>query len=338
MHVLVTGATGFLGQYVVEQLRARGDAVRALCRRDAPELAALGVEVVRGDVTDRGSVVAACRGVEAVVHTAAVAGIWGPWDLFYSTNVLGTRYVLEGCRTHGVGRLVYTSSPSVTFDGRPQRNVDESAPYPERWLAYYPQTKAMAEQEVLAAHTPGKLHTCALRPHLIWGPRDRHLVPRLLDRARRGKLKRVGDGTNRVDVIYVENAAEAHLLALDRLAEFGPVGGRTYFLSQGEPVVCWKWIDEILDLVGLPPVRRGVRYPIARFAGAVLEGVWKLAGRTDEPLMTRFLAAQLAHDHYFDLAAARRDLTYYPRISTSEGMARLADWLRRESKALSGNH
>jgi nucleoside-diphosphate-sugar epimerase len=327
MRVLVTGATGFLGRYIVEQLRARGDEVRGFCRRPDDELTKLGVEVSLGDISDRAAVVDACSGVDAVIHTAAVAGIWGPWDLYYSTNVLGTRYVLEGCREHGVRRLVYTSSPSVTFDGSPQRGVDERAPYPKRWLAYYPQTKAAAEQEVLAAHQPGLLHTCSLRPHLIWGPRDRQIIPRLLDRARRGKLKRIGDGTNRVDIIYVENAASAHLLALDRLADAAPAGGRAYFLSQGEPVACWPWIDEVLSLAGLPPVKKRVPLRAAWYVGILLEGVWKRLGRTDEPIMTRFLAAQMATDHYFDLAAARRDLGYEPAISTAEGMRRLAIWL-----------
>lgn len=332
MKVLVTGATGFLGQYVVEQLVARGDVVRGdvvrgLCRRTAPELERLGVEVVRGDLTDRAAVVAACHGVDAVVHTAAIAGIWGTWNSFYSTNVLGTRYVIDGCREHGVARLVYTSSPSVTFDGSPQRNVDESTPYPTKWLAYYPQTKAAAEQEVLAAHEPGRLHTCALRPHLIWGPRDRHLIPRLLDRARRGRLVRVGDGGNLVDMIYVENAAAAHLAALDKLVEPQPVGGQAYFLSQGEPVNCWNWINEILALGGLPPVKRSVSLRTAYLMGAVLEGAWRLTGRRSEPPMTRFLAVQLATDHYFDIGRARRDLGYAPLLSTINGMRRLGVWL-----------
>lgn len=327
MKVLVTGATGFLGQYVVEQFTARGDAVRGLCRRAAPELERLGVEIVRGDVTDREAVVAACRGVDAVVHTAAIASIWGSWDCFYSTNVLGTRHVLEGCRKHGVGRLVYTSSPSVTFAGAPQRNVDETAPYPTVWLAHYPHTKAQAEQEVLAAHEPGRLHTCSLRPHLIWGPRDRHLIPRLLDRARRGKLRRVGDGSNLVDMIYVENAATAHLSALDKLAAAEPVGGRAYFLSQGEPVNCWDWINEMLALAGLPPVGKAISFATARRVGVVCEFVWRVLRRRDEPPMTRFLAAQLATDHYFDVSAARRDLGYVPQVSTAEGMRRLARWL-----------
>jgi len=328
MRVLVTGATGFLGRYIIEQLRARGDEVRGFCRRPDDELARLGVEVALGDITDRAAVVEACRGVDAVIHTAAVAAIWGPWDLFYSTNVLGSRYVLDGCREHAVRRLVYTGSPSVTFDGSPQRDVDERAPYPKHWLAYYPQTKAVAEQEVLAAHRPGVLHTCSLLPHPIWGPRDRHLIPRLLYRARRRRLKRVGDGRNRVDITYVENGAAVHLLALDRLAQADPVGGRAYFISQGEPVACWPWIDEVLALVDLPPVKKRVPLRAAWFGGAMLETVWKGLGRRDEPIMTRFLAAQLATDHYFDLTAARRDLGYSPVISTAEGMRRLGTWLR----------
>jgi 2-alkyl-3-oxoalkanoate reductase len=328
MIVLVTGATGFLGRYIAEQLHARGDEVRVFCRRPDASLSQLGAEVLLGDVTDRESVIASCCGVDAVIHTAAVAGIWGPWDLYYSTNVLGTRYVLEACRKYSIRRLVYTGSPSVTFDGSPQRGIDESAPYPKRWLAYYPQTKATAEQEVLAANQPGLLHTCSLRPHLIWGPRDRQIIPRLLDRARRGKLKRIGDGANLVDITYVENAAAAHLLALDRLADPEPAGGRAYFLSQGEPVPCWPWIDEVMTLAGLPPVKKRVPLRAAWYVGALLESVWKLLGRRDEPIMTRFLAAQMATDHYFDLSAARRDLGYEPAISTAEGMRRMGAWLK----------
>ena len=332
MNVLVTGAAGFLGLYIVEQLAARGDRVRALCRTPSPPLQLPNVEVVTGDIRDRAAVVAACRGVDAVIHTAAVAGIWGPWELFYETNTLGTRYVVEGCRTHGVPRLVYTSSPSVTFDGSPQENVAESVGYPNQWLCFYPQTKAAAEQEVLAAHGANRLHTCSLRPHLIWGPRDRHLIPRLLERAKSGKLKRVGDGSNLIDITYVENAAEAHLQTLDALAAAGPVGGRAYFLSQGEPVNCWDWINAILELAGLPPVRRSVGYNAAYSVGAALEVVWRALRRRDEPPMTRFLAAQLAKHHYFDITRARTDLGYQPRVTTAQGMHRLKAWLAGASQ------
>jgi len=328
VNVLVTGAGGFLGLYIVEQLVARGDKVRAFCRGEYPELAALGVETVRGDIRDRQATVAACQGIDTVFHAAAVADIWGPWRHFYEINTLGTRHVVEGCRRHGVGRLIYTSSPSVTFDGSDQRAVDESAPYPVRWLCHYPHTKALAEREVLAANGQ-RLSTCSLRPHLIWGPRDRHLIPRLLDRARSGRLRRVGDGTNLVDMIYVENAASAHLAAADVLEPDSPVAGSAYFISQGEPVNCWQWIDEILDLAGLPPVAKSISLPAAWRVGATLELAYRLLRIQSEPPMTRFLAAQLATSHYFDITRARTDFGYQPTISTVEGMRRLAAELKQ---------
>src|SRR6266567_782886 len=193
MHVLVTGAGGFLGLYIVEQLVARGDRVRGFCRGEYPELRRLGIEVVRGDLRDREQVVSSCEGIDTVFHVGGLSGIWGPWKQYHGVNTIGTENVIEGCRQYGVPRLVYTSSPSVTFDGRDQCGVDESVSYARRWLCHYPHSKALAEQAVLAANGTGGMLTCTLRPHLIWGPRDRHLIPRLLDRARSGQLRRVGD-------------------------------------------------------------------------------------------------------------------------------------------------
>ncbi|NLS96058.1 MAG: NAD-dependent epimerase/dehydratase family protein [Planctomycetaceae bacterium] len=329
MKALVTGAGGFLGLYIVERLVARGNAVRAFCRGSYPELDRLGVETIRGDIRNRNETIAACQGVDTVFHVAALAGISMRWSDFYEINVLGTRHVVEGCRTHGVGRLVYTSSPSVTFDGSDQEGVDESAPYPERFLAHYPHTKAIAEREVLEANGSDGFLTCALRPHLIWGPRDRHLIPRLLARARSGRLRRVGDGKNLVDMIYVENAAEAHLQAADALTDGSPVGGRAYFLSQGEPVNCWDWINDILALAGIPPVNKSISASAAHRVGAVLEGIYRVLGLRGEPPMTRFLAAQLSTHHYFDVTRAREDFGYNPRVSTVEGMRRLGEELAR---------
>lgn len=328
MNALVTGAGGFLGLYIVEQLVARGDRVRAYCRGQYPELARLGVECFQGDVRDRDAVVAACQDIQVVYHSAGVAGIWGSWQHYYGINTQGTEHVLEGCRQQGVARLVYTSSPSVTFDGVDQNGVDESAPYPARWLCHYQHTKALAEQQVLAAHGLGDLATCALRPHLIWGPRDRHLIPRLLDRARSGKLRRVGDGTNLVDMIYVENAAAAHLQAADALAVESRVGGRAYFISQGEAVNCWQWIDELLKLAGLKPLSRSISAQSAWRVGAALEMAYRVLRLPGEPRMTRFLAAQLSRSHYFDISAARRDFGYAPQVSTAEGMRRLTETLK----------
>lgn len=324
MKYLVTGATGFLGWYLVEQLRARGDEVRALVRRPTPTLNALRVEVERGDIQDAAAVERACSGVDCVIHAAGVAGLSGPWSHYYGINTLGTLNVIDACRRQSVPRLVYTSSPSVTFAGVDQCNVDESAPYPQRWLGHYSHSKALAEQAVLGANDD-RLRTCALRPHLIWGPRDQHLVPRLLERARSGKLRRVGQGKNLIDTVYVANAAEAHLLAAERLVPGSPVCGKAYFITQGEPVNCWDWIDELLGLAGLPPVRKSISLPAAYAAGAVLEGIWSLLRLPGEPRMTRFLAAQLATSHYFDLSRAKTELGYLPRISMQEGMRRLAE-------------
>ncbi len=325
MKTLVTGAGGFLGLYVVEQLLARGDEVRAFCRGSYPELDQLGVETVRGDIRKRDETIAACEGVDIVFHVAAIAGIGGRWKDFYEINTVGTRHILEGCRKHEVGRLVYTSSPSVTFDGSDQEGVDESEPYPDQFLAHYPHSKSIAEREVLGASGTDGLLTCALRPHLIWGPRDRHLIPRLLSRAKSGRLRRVGEGENLVDMIYVENAAEAHLQAADALSDGSPVAGRAYFLSQGEPVNCWGWINDILALADVPPVQKSISASAAYKVGAVLEGVYRVLGLRGEPPMTRFLAAQLSTHHYFDITRAREDFGYCPSVSTEEGMGRLGE-------------
>lgn len=329
MHALVTGAGGFLGLYIVEQLVARGDTVRAFCRGHYAEFDRLGVETRQGDLRNREVVAAACRGVDVVFHTAALAGVWGPWAEFYGINTLGTQHVVEGCLSAGVRRLVFSSSPSVTFDGDDQCGVDESVPYSSRWLCHYPHTKALAEQEVLAANGLGGLLTCALRPHLIWGPRDHHLVPRLLARARTGRLRRVGEGENLIDMVYVENAAQAHLQAADALTPGSPVAGRAYFISQGEPVNCWQWIDQVLALAGLPPLRKKISFSAAWRLGAVLEFAYRALRLRGEPPMTRFLAAQLAHSHWFDITRARNDFGYSPRISTAEGMRRLQADIQR---------
>ena len=324
--VLVTGANGFLGKYIVEQLVESGREVRTLTRRSDPELEALGVESTLGDIRDTEKVIAACKSIETVYHVAAVAGIWGPWEHFHGINAEGTHNILKGCEKHSVRKLVYTSSPSVVFDRQDHCNADESAPYPTKWLCHYPHTKAIAEKAVLDSNSDS-FFTCALRPHLIWGPRDNHLIPRLITRAKSGRLRRVGDGTNLVDCIYVENAADAHLLAEKALDKNANARGRAYFISQERPVNCWEWIDEILALADLPPVKKSISLNMAKFAGRVSETAYGLLNIKSEPLMTRFLAMQLAMSHYFDNSAAREELGYNPAVSIEQGMQRLKDWM-----------
>ncbi len=329
---LVTGGGGFLGRYIVEQLLARGDDVTVFARGAYPELEALGARMVRGDVQDAEAVNRACAGMDVVFHVAARAGMWGPWDDFYGVNVTGTQNVIAACRANGVAKLIYTSSPSVIFDGMPQEGVDESYPYPTHYESYYPHTKAIAEQAVVAAHR-GDTHgvpllTVSLRPHLIIGPRDNHLLPGLLARAKTGLLPQVGDGTNKVDLTDVEDAARAHVLAADALAPGSPLDGppghgRVYFISQDEPVNLWAWIRALLRDLGLPEPRLRLSLKTARATGAVLETLHATLHRPGEPRLTRFIASELAQSHYYDISAAKRDFGYAPQRTMAEVTARV---------------
>jgi nucleoside-diphosphate-sugar epimerase len=325
LNTLVTGGGGFLGRAIVERLIGRGDRVRSFARGAYPELARMGVEVVRGDLQDRDAVAAACAECDLVFHTAARAGIWGSYDEYYGPNVRGTENVVAGCRTHGVRRLVFTSSPSVVFDGTDMEGVDESVPYARHFETPYPETKALAERIVLAANGED-LRTVALRPHLIWGPGDNHLVPRIIARAR--SLRKIGGLDKKVDCIYIDNAAEAHLLAGDRLTPGSAVCGQAYFISQDEPRPLWNIVNDILSAAGLPPVTRRIPRRVALAVGAISELAYRALRIKGEPRLTRFLVRELSTAHWFAISAARRDLGYQPRVSIEEGMRRLAAWLR----------
>jgi 2-alkyl-3-oxoalkanoate reductase len=326
---LVTGGGGFLGGAIVRLLRNRGDTVRTFSRGTYSALDALGVQQFRGDLADPLAVSRAADGCDIVFHVAAKAGVWGPWREYYEANVVGTNNVLAACKSHGIRRLVFTSSPSCTFAGVDQDGVNESEPYPTRFLAHYPHTKALAEQAVLAANGPD-LATVALRPHLIWGPGDPHIIPRLIERAQAGKLRRIGMQPKLVDTTYIDNAASAHLLAADRVAVGSQIAGRVYFISQGEPVPLWDFINRVLAVAGSPPVSRSMSPSLAYTLGAVLECAYRLFRIRHEPTVTRFVARQLSTAHWFDLSAARRDLDYVPHVSTEEGLLRVGESWRQK--------
>ncbi len=327
--ILVTGGGGFLGGAIVGRLVAEGKAVRSFSRGSYPELERLGVEQVQGDLGDADAVDRACQGCDLVHHVAAKAGVWGDRDDFVRANVAGTRNVLAACRRQGIARLVYTSSPSVVFDGRDLEGVDESIPYSRRFTAFYPQTKAEAEREVLEANGPD-LATVALRPHLIWGPGDTHIVPGIVARARAGQLRRIGKQDHLVDFTYIDNAAHAHILAAEKLHPGSQVAGRAYFLSDGRPVLLWEFINRILAAAGAPPATKTVSPRVAYALGWLLEKLWATFPLPGEPRLTRFLAEELSTSHWFDIGAARRELGYQPVVEMEEGLTRLREWLNSE--------
>jgi len=328
MNALVTGGGGFLGLAIVRALRVRGDTVRSLSRQEHPALRELGAEHVRGDVADAPAVAAAARSCDIVFHVAAKAGIWGAYEDYHRANVLGTENVIVACRQHGIRKLVHTSSPSVVFNGRDMEGVDESVPYPKHFEAHYPHTKALAEQLVLKANSPS-LATVALRPHLIWGPGDNHLLPRLIARAKAGQLRRIGTQPNKVDTVFIENTADAHLLAADALAPGAACAGRAYFISNGEPIELWEMVNRMLAAAGLPPVTRTVPAGLAMFLATCFEVAHKLTGNPNEPRLTRFVVREMTTAHWFNISAAKRDFGYVPRVTTEEGLRLLAAHLKR---------
>jgi len=325
--VLVTGGTGFLGRRIVERLLARGRTVTVLARHPTPELEKRGVRFISASLDDVPTVTAACVGMDSVFHVAAKVGVWGKYDDYFRTNVLGTRALLEGCRQNGVRSFIYTSTPSVVYNGLDLAGANESLPLTTDCPSPYPLTKAIAEREVLAANSD-RLRTVALRPHLIWGAGDPHLVPRILERARAGRLRIVGDGKNRVDMVHVENAADAHLLAEAALAR-SQAAGKAYFITNDEPVVLWDWVNQLLISLGERPIKKHIPPKAASAAGAVCEALWRVLRLKGEPPMTRFVAAELAKNHWFDITAAKDDLGYIPRMSMAAGTTDLISRLKK---------
>ncbi len=323
MKVLVTGGGGFLGQAIVRQLLERGDTVSVINRSAYPELEALGVICHRGDIADKQAVHEAMKGVEAVIHVAAKAGpgLYAP-D-FVAANVLGTGNVLDACRHHGIPYLVHTSSPSVVHGGGDIEGGDESLPYPDHFAAPYPATKAEAEKMVLAA-SDTTLLTCALRPHLIWGPGDNQLLPRLIEKNRAGRL-RLPAPEKLIDTVFIENAACAHVLALDNLTGVATAAGKAYFISNGEPLPVYDILSRLLDAYGETPKIRTVPRGVAMAVATVVEGIWRLLRKRSDPPLARFVVEHLATAHWYELSAAKNDLGYEPQVSIAEGLERLSE-------------
>ncbi|THB75425.1 MAG: NAD-dependent epimerase/dehydratase family protein, partial [Desulfobulbaceae bacterium] len=287
--ILVIGGGGFVGSAIVKGLINKDVIVTVAGRSHYPHIEKLGVTCFKGDIADPTFVDTICRNVDTVFHVAAKAGIWGSWSEYEAANVTGTKNVVQACLKHKVERLVYTSTPSVVFNKENIINGDETLDYSDAFLCNYAKSKAIAEKFVLD-HNSGALKTCAIRPHLIWGPHDPHLIPRVVERARQGKLKIVGDGTNKVDITYIDNVAHAHILAAKELAHEARCAGKAYFIGQEEPVVLWQWINELLKDVSVVEISKKVNFRLAYLVGGLLELIYKGLKIESEPQMTRFLA------------------------------------------------
>jgi nucleoside-diphosphate-sugar epimerase len=324
MKILVTGGGGFLGQALCRGLVERGHEVTSFNRGHYPALDAIGVRQIAGDLADREAVLAAFAGIDAVFHNAAKAGAWGSYESYYRANVIGTQHVLDACRSHGIGRLVYTSTPSVTHRATHpvEGGTAQSVPYGEGFKAPYASTKMIAEKAVLAAND-ARLATVALRPRLIWGPGDNNILPRLVERANAGRLRFVGDGNNKVDSTYIDNAAQAHFEAFGHLAPGAACAGRAYFISNGEPKPMRELVNGLLQAAGAPLVDKTIPFGVAYAVGVVCEGLWHVLPLKGEPPMTRFLAEQLATTHWYSMEPARRDFGYVPKVTVADGLERL---------------
>ena len=327
--VFVTGAGGFLGKALCSYLRSVDIDVVGFARSDYPALKKMGVTLFRGDIADKQALLNAMQSCDLVFHVASKAGVWGSKKSYFSPNVTGCENIISACQELNITRLVYTSTPSVTFSGTDENGIDESQPYAAKFLNFYGLSKAIAEQKVLQANgsllkNQQTLKTVALRPHLIWGPGDPHLIPRVLARAATGKLKLIGKEDKLVDTIYIDNAVYAHLLAAIRLDDLLPIcAGKAYFLSNDQPILMADMLNKILACKGIKPVTKRIPAALAYAVGSILELTYKALRKQNEPIMTRFVARQLSTSHYFNISAAKTDLNYQALISIDQGMEKL---------------
>ncbi len=326
MRVLVTGGAGFLGFAIVRQLVDAGFEVVTFSRGNYPELQKMGVSHVQGDLCDASAVDRAVSGCDAVIHTAAHISFGYDRDTLFRVNVDGTAHVIQSCRAHGIEYLVYTSSPIVVYQGNCE-GKDERLPYPEKFEASYPETKAIAERMVLDANGPS-LATCSLRPHLIWGPGDTHFLPVLFRLSQKNLLRKIGTGENLVDTVYVDNAAIAHVQALKKMTKDPEsVGGKVFFVSQDEPIPMGVFVDRLLETGGFPPVEKRISPRLALFVSGALKWLYGFLGIKKAPPVTPMVVRHMTTAHWFDISAAKQTFGYQPVISYDQGMDELKKWV-----------
>jgi len=328
MKVLVTGGGGFMGMALIKRLIAEGHKVTSFSRREYPLHWALGIRSIQANISDTDAVIQACKNKDLVYHLAAKMGSWGYYKDFYDANVKGTENVIKGCKEHGVSRIIFTSSSSVVFDGNDLEGIDETYPYPEKQLSYYADTKAIAERLILEANSDS-LKTISLRPHLVWGPYDSHLIPWILNRASTGRLRRIGDKEHFKDTTYIDNMIDALILAAEALESNTDACGRALFITNGEPARVWDFINSIIQVAGYEPVQKKIPEKLALTAAGISEWFHRIFKLKTEPFITRYFIKELCSNHWFDITAARELLGYTPRVSYSDGFRQLRKYLRK---------
>ncbi|MFC9895711.1 NAD-dependent epimerase/dehydratase family protein [Nocardia sp. NPDC127579] len=336
MKILVTGASGFLGGALVRRLVADGAHEVSILVRRSSNLADLGsardnVRLVHGDLSDPESLRTATTGMDVVFHSAARVDERGTRAQFWAENVTATERLLESARANGASGFVFISSPSamMDYDGGDQLDIDESVPYPGRYLNLYSETKAAAERAVLAANAPG-FTTCALRPRAIWGAGDRSgPIVRLLSRTAAGTLPDLSYGRDVfASLCHVDNIVEACVRAADSDA----VGGKAYFVADAERTDVWRFLGEVATRLGYRPPTRQPNPRVLAAVVAAIETVWRvpfIATRWSPPL-SRYAVALMTRSATYDTGAATRDFGYRPIVDRSTGLERFLDWLETQ--------
>ncbi len=329
MKIIVTGGRGFLGTKLSQKLISLGHEVHTIGRTPINESSDIIDSCFHHchDLTEGLLPGELLRNTDIIFHVAAKAGVWGKYEDFYKSNVNATENILKACEIFEIPRLIFTSTPSVVFSNNPISNGKESLPYCKSRLSPYAETKAIAEQKVLGANSKGKLQTIALRPHLVWGKGDPHLLPRVIARHASGKLKIVGDGINLVDLTYVENVTHAHICAMSTIIKNSSADGQAFFISQDEPVNLWSWLNNIFIRIGMPELSVKISYKKAYFLGSALEKIWHFLNLKGEPPMTRFVSSQLAHDHWFSIESAKEKIGYEPTVNMQDALEKSLPWL-----------
>ena len=331
MKIIITGGRGFVGKAICKKLKDTDNEIHTIGRSknfskyDFPENCIHHcIDLAKDPLPET-----FFEKTDIIFHVAAKAGVWGKYSEFYSSNVLATEKLLANCIKYNVPKLIYTSTPSVVFSGHPIKNGNESLAYGDTGLSFYAETKIIAEKHVLSKNDQSNIQTLSLRPHLIWGENDPHLLPRVIDRHKKGRLRQVGNGKNMVDLTHVDNVAHAHICAMNAMIKNPKLGGKAYFIGQNEPVSLWKWLNEVFEKISLPKITKKISFKNAYLLGNSLEKIWRIFHLKGEPPMTRFVASQLSHDHWFSNESAQKDLGYKPIKDMKKSLDDSLDWLRK---------